>query len=148
VRFRKVAYGITSRYFLDGTKILGENRSDGRNMRYFYDLEDVCGLECAGKNYTFTRDGVGNISKVFSGNTLIGQYVYDGRGEHRIRNLGELQGNIHMNVDLWVLHNQPWRFKGYYWDAESRLCMIPSDGKTRYYDPMLLQYIDAEECTF
>ncbi len=42
--------------------------------------------------------------------------------------------------ERFVVNNNPWRWKGYYYDTESNLYYI----RGRYYDPRIMQYIDAD----
>ena len=44
-RVQKKANGVTTTYYLDGDKILGEDRSDGTKLRYFYDIDGLCGIK-------------------------------------------------------------------------------------------------------
>lgn len=64
VRFRKTTGGITTTYFLDGSKILGENRGNDK-LRYFYDATGLAGFSFNGTDYTYDKDALGNIAKLY-----------------------------------------------------------------------------------
>lgn len=42
VRFTKEVNDITTTYIYDGNKLLGEDRFDGKKLRYFYDEQSNC----------------------------------------------------------------------------------------------------------
>ena len=61
VRFKKVINGLTTTYYLDGEKILGEDRSDGTQLRYFYDIDGLCGIKYNDTHYKCVRNAYGDI---------------------------------------------------------------------------------------
>jgi hypothetical protein len=84
-RFRKVTGGVTTNYYLDGHKILGEDKSDGKKLRYFYDMEGVVGFRyyngSSWKVYTYVKDAMGSIVMIKDeeGYPII-RYTYDNYG--------------------------------------------------------------------
>ena len=48
---------MTTNYYLDGAKILGENRDDRRELRYFYDHDGLIGFRFGIHYYGYIKDG-------------------------------------------------------------------------------------------
>ena len=138
VRFKKISNGIETRYYLDGDKILGEDRSNGKKLRYYYDKDGLCGFELGEIDYTYIRDGQGNVLMVadYNGN-VVASYRYDTEGKSQVF---DRKGNEDTNPES-VGNINPFRWKGYYYDTESGMYYAES----RYYDPEILRYIDAAE---
>lgn len=144
-RFPQYAY---INYYLNGNTILGEDWTDSegnltKKLRYFYDAEGICGIRYDGYNFTLVKDSLGNISKVLYKGKVIGEYVYDAWGNFIVNEI-----SIANYRDSFVLHNNPFRYKGYYCDLESGLYYC----NARYYDSTLcmwltpdsVEYIDSE----
>mgnify|MGYP006956030408 CR=1 FL=1 len=52
VRTKKTANGKTTQYYLDGAKILGEDRPNGMKLRHFYNKDGLTGFRyCVKINY-------------------------------------------------------------------------------------------------
>ena len=142
VRFKKVSGGVTTNYYLDGDKVLGEDRSVGgvvTKFRYHYDIEGVTGFTAGEYKFTFARDGLGNVSKVYYNGLLLGEYIYDAWGSCKIINLSS--GSFGGTAAQQILELNPFRWKSYYLDTETGLYYISG----RYYCPGLMQYLDADD---
>ena len=124
---------------MDGNKILGEDRSDGLHLRYFYDKDGICGVRCIKgnkkDNYVFAKDAQGSILYIFDGDNPsakpYAEYTYDAWG-----NCTVFTHNSDRN-DIGNLN--PFRWKGHYYDVESGLYYANNS----YYDPEFCQYLDA-----
>lgn len=130
VRYQKIAGGVTTTYYLDGDKILGEDRSDGKKLRYFYDIDGLCGVRCDGVNYIYVRNAYGDIIMIMQGNIPVVRYYYDAWGNCKIEQYNDVNdiGNIN-----------PFRWKGHYYDVESKLYYANGS----YYDPEVGLHVDA-----
>ncbi|MGM9899281.1 MAG: RHS repeat-associated core domain-containing protein [Bacilli bacterium] len=67
---------------------------------------------------------------------IIGEYVYDAWGNHEINEI-----SIENDSDRYVLYNNPFRYKGYYYDVETNLALVSS----RYYSPELGRFIQPAD---
>ena len=141
IRTKKVCGGVTTEYYYDGHKLLGEDRSDGKKIRYLYDADGVCGIRYNGGSgwriYTYVKDIFGSVVMLKdSMGAPITRYEYDSRG----------------NVTVTAVHNEslpggyadvgeqnPIRWRGHYYDAESGLYYAEG----RYYDPWEGIYLDG-----
>lgn len=131
-------------YHLNGSTILGEDWADNNGnintrIRYFYDAEGICGLRYDGYNFTLIKDSLGNISKVMYKGKIIGEYLYDAWGNCEINEI-----SIANERDRFVLYNNPFRYKGYYYDSESGLYYC----QTRYYDPNLCIWLTPDSIEY
>ncbi len=131
-------------YYFNGDTILGEDWINANNevtnkINYFYDAEGISGLCCNDKNYTFIRDSLGNINKIMYKGKIIGEYIYDGWGNHQV-----VEISIETDIDRFVLHNNPFRYKGYYYDIETGLYWV----STRYYSPELCRWLTPDSIEY
>jgi len=133
---------------------LGEDRSVGGHLRYFYDPTGIAGIRHNGENYKFIRDAHGNISKILHvthrydavrarstiDERLVAEYDYDSFGNHTITAY-DSNHNIIVPGENHVASFNPWRWKGHYFDIESSMYYING----RYYDSVIGHYVDADD---
>ena len=136
VRFQKIANGITTKFHLDGDKILGEDRSDGKKLRYFYDIDGLCGFKCGLDYYAYLRNPYGDIVGIMDENNILrASYQYDAKGNCIVR---DIMGNVTTDGnDIGVIN--PFRWKSHYYDVESGLYYANGS----YYDPEVALHVDA-----
>ena len=128
-RFQKMVDGVATKYFLDGHRIMGENRGSN-TIRYFYDIDGLCGIRYNGQNYNVVRDALGNVVAITQGVEIRARYEYDSLGNCKVYNLGNSTiGDVN-----------PFRWKGHYFDTETGFYYING----RYYDPQTASFLDAE----
>ena len=130
-------------YYLDGNRIIKEEWRNLENqitneILYYYDLEGLVGIEYQGKKYDIVKDILGNVSKIMYKSRIIGEYEYDGWGKCVEK---ELSPEKNTNIDFFVLHNNPFRYRGYYYDVETNLFLVTS----RYYSPELGRFIQPAD---
>lgn len=130
VRYKKVVNGATTDYYLDGNKILGEDRTDGKKLRYFYDIDGLCGIRYNGKNYVVVRNAYGDVVMLLKDRNVVAQYYYDAWGNCEVVQYSD-------NDDIGNIN--PFRWKGHYFDVESGLYYANGS----YYDPEVGIHIDA-----
>ena len=142
VRYTKTVNGITTTYIYDGNKLLGEDRSDGKKLRYFYDAQGICGFRYNNngsvRDIIYVKNALGDVVylKDSSGNVLA-KYEYDAWGN--CTTIMDKDGIGTLN---------PIRYRSYYYDTESELYYL----MTRYYDPETntfltrdsIEYLDPE----
>ena len=140
VRYKKERPGgnITT-YYLDGAKILGEDRKDSNGntvrLRYFYDIDGLCGIKYNDTYYKSVRNAYGDIVMIVSGGTIQACYHYDAWGNCKIY---DVDGNENTSSDF-IGNINPFRWKGHYFDTESGLYYANGS----YYDPEVGQHVDA-----
>ena len=162
--------GVTTKYYLDGAKILGEDRTDSngnvKKIRYFYDLDGLCGFQLQKGSetpevYTYIKDGFGNIVMLENkmGQPIV-RYDYDMFGGCSAsvnlaygttrrwvgKNINISFADEATRIEQWdkpweAAEVNPFRRIGHYYDAESGYYYINS----RYYDPYAGVYVDADD---
>ena len=138
VRFRKTVNGVSTEYYQDGAKILGESRSDGKELRYFYDHDGLIGFKYGNSYYGYVKDGQDNIVAIVNNNgSLVAQYEYDSFGKTTVR---DSSGNVNTNVGF-IGNINPFRWKSFYYDVETGFYYANG----RYYEVERGGYIDAIE---
>lgn len=118
-------------YYLDGNKIIFENRN-GQIIEYFYDHnDDIIGFKYLEAKYYFTKNAQNDIMKIVdSQNLVVAEYEYDPWGVVKVFNYNALNiGTVN-----------PFRYKGYYYDNETQLYYL----NNRYYDPKLCRFISQD----
>lgn len=133
-------------YYLDGNRIIKEEWRNLENqitneIMYYYDIEGLVGIEYQGKKYDIVKDILGNVSKIMYKNRIIGEYEYDGWGKCVEK---ELSPEKNTEIDTFVLHNNPFRYRGYYYDVETGWFWLSS----RYYSPELCRFISPDSVDY
>ena len=123
----------TTKYYYDGTKLVGENK-DGTIVWYDYDENGTpVGMRLNGDDYVFRRNLQGDITGIFdSTGTLVVEYTYGNSWGFGITVSGSKAAEIGACNSL--------RYRGYYYDSESGLYYL----NTRYYDPSICRFVNAD----
>ncbi len=123
----------TTKYYYDGTKLVGENK-DGTIVWYDYDENGTpIGMRVKGEDYVFRRNLQGDITGIFdSTGTLVVEYTYGNSWGFGITVSGSKAAEIGACNSL--------RYRGYYYDSESGLYYL----NTRYYDPSICRFVNAD----
>ncbi len=155
-RVKKLISEVTTKFYYDGKKLLGEDRSDGKKLRYFYDLTGVCGFgykdgDKEWEYYTYVKNMEGSVVLIKDPmGVILARYEYDLHGTPRLESITS-SGYKPDDRESYVGHVNPIRWKGYYYDDDCN----PADENNRieyghyyiegrYYDPFEGRYIDAE----
>ena len=131
-RFKKETSNLIKDYYLDGSKILGEDWSDGTKIRYYYDIHGLVGMKYNDTYYRYALDIQGNVKKIFKKNKLLTEYHYDSQGNCKIINYDPSKdAYVTTNGTQHIGYINPFRYKSYYYDTESNLYYMEG----RYYHP-------------
>ena len=123
-------------------KLVKEYRSGGMNttpitLEYFYNGEDLIGFsiqegDAAAVNYYYGKTNNGEIRFIYDANgNIVTTYLYDAWGnpiptdESSDSEVGEIN---------------PFRYKSYYYDSETRLYYL----RSRSYDPVVGRFLNAD----
>lgn len=131
MRYKKTVNGNETEYYLDGTRIVAENRktASGDNLIYYlYDMMGLSGMIYNGEPYYYEKNTLGDIIGIRdkTGN-LVANYEYDAWG-NSLTKTGTM-------ADI-----NPFRYRGYYYDNETGFYYL----QTRYYDPTIRRFINAD----
>ena len=149
IRVKKVSEdGYTKEYILEGNKILCEkilklnNESNTYSLIgqlfYHYDLNnELVSVENEGNIYFYVKDLLGVIHKIVdvNGNTVV-QYIYD--------SWGKLINSYYGSVGAFVAQYNPFIYKSYYYDKETKLYYLNS----RFYSPELKQFLTIDDINY
>lgn len=128
-RVRKVVGTDTTRYLLEGDRVLVELGNDwapAAKYSYYPGTDRPHAMQRGGVTYYFAQDAQGNVTGLLSATgTVVQEYNY--------RPFGEAQAGAGSVVN-------PYRYKGREWDAEARLYYM----RARYYDPQLGRFISED----
>ena len=149
IRISKSVNGITTKYYLNGNKIISQ--TDATNTLFFYyGTDGITGFNHNGTDYLYKKNIQGDIIGIYNPeNKLICKYIYDAWGNHVCRilsNNGEYvditdTSNYNINSNYITIANlNPFRYRSYYFDTETDLYYLNS----RYYDPQTGRFINAD----
>ena len=118
-------------FIVSGTQILREINSVA-TIDYLYDENgSPIGLTYKGKTYYYRKNLQGDIINITdSTGAKVVTYTYNAWGK-----IMSMTGNMELAV------NNPFRYRGYYYDVESGLYYLNS----RYYDPQTGRFINADD---
>ena len=111
-------------------------------LTFFYDHTGIAGFKYNDQYYVYRKDAQGNIIGIVDNTgTVVVEYVYDAWGTITPNGVYDVSG-------LNLAELNPFRYRGYYCDAETGLYYL----KTRYYDPEIdrfmtidgIEYLDPE----
>ena len=140
LRTSKQVNNVLTKYIYEGSKLVGlkvlENNIETTLIFNYDNHNKLMGLSIDNKEYFYIRDMLENILGIIDqeGNVVV-YYKYDAWG-----NL--LKEDIRIN-NLASKYN-PFIYKGYYYDKESRLYYLMS----RYYNPEIGRFISMDEVKY
>lgn len=137
VRCKKIVDDVTTEYYLDGDKILGEKHvSEDYSLYFIYDAFGINSIEYNGTSYKLIKDHQDNvIAMLNAAGDLIARYEYDAFGNCKVFN----KYGTEITNSLGVAGINPFRWKSFYFDTETGLYYANGS----YYDPEVGQYVDA-----
>ena len=141
IRQSKTVNGITHTYYTEGSAIHKEELSNGNKLIYGYDESGIASIEYGNARYYVQKNVQGDVVALVDGNkAVVAKYIYDAWGNHKV-----YDGNNVENSDSTFIGNiNPFRYRGYYYDAESGLYYL----QTRYYDPEIGRFINSDSIDY
>ena len=134
LRYEKTVNGITTRMYLEGDKVIAEEKLDASGTvtstkYYVYDQTGVAGMVYNGQTYYFLKNLFGDVIAIYnSSGSQVASYAYD------------VWGNESYTYSSGVGAENPFRYRGYYYDNETGFYYLQS----RYYDPEICRFISAD----
>ena len=150
LRATKNYNGVTSKYFYVNGQLHYEERSDGTQLHFYYDSYGY--LSCIkynGGNYFVATNKRGDVVALYyPGGKIMGRYEYDAWGN--ITKITDYSYDAAGNLTTTDLTNNPTsrdllvvnpiRYRGYYYDVETKLYYLQS----RYYNPEIGRFLNAD----
>ena len=145
IRLKKKVGDTETEYVLNGSTILAQKTGEGADqelLNFYYTPEGKL-LEIGyskgashENHYTVIKNAMGDVSALYtSDGTLVGSYAYDPYGK-----IISVNPNMEYNDTDGILEKNPFRYRGYYLDAETGWYYLNS----RYYDPEVKRFINAD----
>ena len=133
-RLKKTAPGGYNaiEYLYAGDKLIAEKENGAVTKRYFYDGMGIAGMEYGANKYYFRKNLQGDVTEIYDESAnQVGSYVYDAWGK-----ILSKQGEM--------AEINPFRYRGYYYDAETDLYYLQS----RYYDPETGRFLNSDAYSY
>ena len=139
VRISKIKNNIETKYYLDDDDIIFEETNG--NILFFLrnDVEDLFGFKYNDNLYYYIKNGQDDITGIVNeqGN-LVARYEYDSWG--KIISVVDALGNDISNNLTHIANINPYRYKGYYYDIDTKLYYL----NDRYYNPETATFLNAD----
>ena len=152
IRIEKTVVGKIHQYVLNGTQIEREIIKTGntvvKDIYYYYDASGIIssakilihsGSTVTEYNLVFLTNMQGDVYEIYlDDGTKIASYNYDAWGNITTT-------YITTNTTLRQLADEaPFRYRGYYFDSETGFYYL----NTRYYDPKICRFINADDISY
>lgn len=139
LRKSKTVNGVKTDYYYENNKLIFEKNNN--NLIYYIrnELDDLVGLKYNDKLYYYIKNAQNDIIGIIDeNNNLVCKYSYDSWGN--IISIKDNLGNDIINEDTHIANINPYRYRSYYYDKETRLYYL----SLRYYNPQWSRFINAD----
>ena len=130
---------VVHNYYYVGSRLEYETIGDNEALWYFYDADGTpSGIRYKDNSgtvndYYFVCNWRGDVIQIYNASgTLVGSYTYDA--------WGRVTENATSADTQNITETNPIRYRGYYYDTETRLYYL----KSRYYDPATKRFLNAD----
>ena len=131
--------GLEHKYYYVGDRLQYETLGGSSALWYFYDADgNPSGIRYKDNSgtvndYYFVCNWRGDVIQIYNASgTLVGSYTYDA--------WGRVTENATSADTENITETNPIRYRGYYYDTETRLYYL----KSRYYDPAVKRFLNAD----
>ena len=131
--------GLEHKYYYVGNRLQYETLGGSSALWYFYDADgNPSGIRYKDNSgtvndYYFVCNWRGDVIQIYNASgTLVGSYTYDAWGRVTENSTDKDTQNI--------AEINPIRYRGYYYDTETRLYYL----KSRYYDPAVKRFLNVD----
>lgn len=146
VRTQKIVNGVTTEFTTKDTGITELlTQKSGENVIKWYpsNSNECVSFEYNGTKYIYTYNFQGDVTGIVDvkGNT-IANYTYDSWG--KLISITDENGKDITNDTSHIGYINPLRYRGYYYDSETKLYYLNS----RYYDPEVGRFLNEDDREF
>ena len=130
--------GLEHKYYYVGNRLQYETLGGSSALWYFYDADgNPSGIRYKNgdsiNDYYFVCNWRGDVIQIYNASgTLVGSYTYDA--------WGRVTENATSADTENITETNPIRYRGYYYDTETRLYYL----KSRYYDPAVKRFLNVD----
>ena len=133
IRTSKTVDDVRHSYTLDGTKVLRETWGSNTLIPVYDNEDTVCGIVYNNEPYYYQKNLQGDVIAIVDKDAqVVVKYSYDAWGVCTV-----VQDSSECNIAAV----NPYRYRVYYYDAETGLYYIQS----RYYNPVTGKFLNADE---
>ena len=132
--------GLEHKYYYVGNRLQYETLGGSSALWYFYDADgNPSGIRYKDNSgtvndYYFVCNWRGDVIQIYNASgTLVGSYTYDA--------WGRVTENATSADTENITETNPIRYRGYYYDTETRLYYVNS----RYYDPAVKRFVNSDD---
>ena len=132
--------GLEHKYYYVGDRLQYETLGGSSALWYFYDADgNPSGIRYKDNSgtvndYYFVCNWRGDVIQIYNASgTLVGSYSYDA--------WGKVTENATSADTQGITETNPIRYRGYYYDTETRLYYVNS----RYYDPAVKRFLNSDD---
>lgn len=139
LRISKTVNSIETKYYLEGNNIVYEI-TNNNNLYYIRDLDnDLVGFLYNNTIYFYIKNMQDDIIGILDGNyNIVAKYSYDSWGN--ILSITDNDGNDVSNNASHIANINPFRYRSYYYDKETKLYYLNS----RYYNPLWGRFLNPD----
>ena len=139
LRTKKTVGGVVTNYHVINGVLYGEYTGSHRLLYMFDEAGTRYSFLYNGSTYYYVFNGQGDVIGITDGyGNMLARYTYDAWGKPLTITDGA--GNDVSGNAGHIANVNPFRYRGYYYDAESGLYYLQS----RYYDPVVGRFINAD----
>ena len=139
IRIRKVVNDVITNYYLDDDKIIYEKTGDNVLYYMYNDVDDLIGFKYNSDVFYYIKNIQDDIIGIMDQNyNLVAKYEYDSFGN--IISILDSENNDISSNALHIANINPYRYRSYYYDKESKLYYLNS----RYYNPLWGRFINCD----
>ena len=139
LRTKKTVGGVVTNYHVINGVLYGEYTGSHRLLYMFDEAGTRYSFLYNGGTYYYVFNGQGDVIGITDGyGNMLARYTYDAWGKPLTITDGA--GNDISGNASHIANVNPFRYRGYYYDAESGLYYLQS----RYYDPQTGRFINAD----
>lgn len=155
IRQSKTAGSTTHTYYTEGSTIHKEERRNGNTLThkliYGYDESGIAVIVHNGNIYYMMKNIQGDVVGLVDNNgSVVAKYAYDAWGNHRVYNGSgtKIYDSLNNVTESGYTNHigvvNPWRYRGYYFDADTQLYYL----QTRYYDPYMGRFLNTDSVDY
>ncbi len=143
LRTSKTVFGVEHKYYYVGNRLQYEKIGSSQELWYFYDADGTpSGIRYKDNSgtvndYYFVCNWRGDVVQIYNAaGELVTTYDYDA--------WGRVTENATSADTQNITDTNPIRYRGYYYDTETRLYYVNS----RYYDPAVKRFVSSDDSIF
>jgi len=139
IRTSKTVNNVETKYYIEGTKIIFEQK--GNNVIYYIrnSIEGLIGFYYNQEKYYYIKNNLEDITGILDSNyNLVASYTYDSWGN--IISIRDSNGLDISTNETHIANINPYRYRSYYYDIETNLYYLNS----RYYNPQWGRFLNAD----